>query len=224
MELSLSERVAEKIGYKFANENLLILSLTHSSASSKENNERLEFLGDSLLGLIISEQIFSLHPNLGEGELTRLRSALVKGETLSSLLKGMDVTQFVILGDSIKNNVCQSDKFYANFFEALLGAIYLDSNLEVCRKLILKWFDDLLKQTNLQTEKDNKSLLQEYLLCSGHVLPSYRIVCKKGPDHDKLFEVECLIKQLNVKTTGFAKTRKGAEQVAAGLALLKLKQ
>ena len=208
--------------YKFKNEALLDLAFTHSSFS-KTNNERLEFLGDSVLNLVITKYLFENYPELDEGKMSRVRSNLVNQETLSSLSKKLELQKNIKLSaGEEKTNGREKKSILSNTFEALIGAIYLDSDLDVVFNYIKKVYGDLLTNANLiKNNKDPKSILQEY--CQGRFLPLPNYNTKELNDKVNTFETVCSID--GIKDFGYGKgnTKKNSHQSAAEKMLEQLK-
>ena len=211
-------------GYEFDDSTLFELALTHRSVSA-QNNERLEFLGDSLLGLIVSIEIMKKFPRSSEGELTRIRASLVNGESLSSVAHQLGIGEMVLLGDGEKKSGgYRRPSILADVFEALIGAIYLDSNFETVKKLVLDIFQERIEsfETKTTTTKDSKTILQEHLQSHNLPLPTYNILEERGPDHQKDFRVECKTVLLEQNESATAGSKRKAEQAAAALTLKKL--
>ena len=208
--------------YKFKNEALLDLAFTHSSFS-KTNNERLEFLGDSVLNLVITKYLFENYPELDEGKMSRVRSNLVNQETLSSLSKKLELQKNIKLSaGEEKTNGREKKSILSNTFEALIGAIYLDSDLDVVFNYIKKVYGDLLTNANLiKNNKDPKSILQEY--CQGRFLPLPNYNTKELNGKVDAFETVCSID--GIKDFGYGKgsTKKNSHQSAAEMMLEQLK-
>ena len=208
--------------YKFKNEALLDLAFTHSSFS-KTNNERLEFLGDSVLNLVITKYLFENYPELDEGKMSRVRSNLVNQETLSSLSKNLELQKNIKLSaGEEKTNGREKKSILSNTFEALIGAIYLDSNLDVVLDYIKKVYGELLTNVNLiKNNKDPKSILQEY--CQGKFLPLPNYNTTELNDKVNTFETVCSID--GIKNYGYGKgtTKKNSHQSAAEMMLEQLK-
>lgn len=205
------------LGYSFKNESLLTQALSHRSVGS-QNNERLEFLGDSLLNFIIAEALFGKFPDAKEGDLSRLRASLVKGVTLAELAREMNLGEHVVLGGGeLKSGGHRRASILADTVEAIIGAIYIDSrSFETCRSMVLKWFDDRLDQVTMDNvEKDPKTELQEYLQERKKGLPLYRVVDTQGEAHAKIFVVECVLRSLSLSTTAKASSKRTAEKLAA---------
>ncbi len=205
-----------RLGHHFNDLTLLEMALTHRSMGAM-NNERLEFLGDSLLNLIIAEKLYREYPNLTEGELSRLRANLVKGETLAILGKELLINEYLRLGiGEIRSGGAERKSILANTIEAIIGAIYLDSNLEACRERVLTWFADRLDAISFTgVQKDPKTQLQEYLQSKKLALPEYIILSIKGEAHSQIFHVECRVRGLKQVSVGFGTSRRRAEQDAA---------
>ena len=210
------------IDYEFKNKALLDLAFTHSSFS-KINNERLEFLGDSVLNLVITKYLFENYPELDEGKMSRVRSNLVNQETLSSLSKNLELQKNIKLSaGEEKTNGREKKSILSNTFEALIGAIYLDSNLDVVLDYIKKVYGELLTNVNLiKNAKDPKSVLQEY--CQGKFLPLPNYNTTEVKDKINTFETVCSIN--GIKNYGYGKgtTKKNSHQSAAEMMLEQLK-
>lgn len=213
----------KKLGYTFKDPNLLILALTHRSFSGR-NNERLEFLGDAVLNFIAGEALFQHFPQAKEGQLSRLRARLVKGETLAVLARGFELGEFLRLGSGeLKSGGFRRDSILADATEAIIGAIYLDAGMDAARERVLVWLEqEFATLTLVDTNKDSKTRLQEFLQSRGCELPLYEVVDIQGEPHCRTFYVECQIKLLEQKTKGSGASRRIAEQVAAAEALIAL--
>jgi len=220
----LSSHFKKVLGYGFRNEALLITALTHRSFS-KTNNERLEYLGDAIVGFFIAEQLYIQFPQAAEGELTRLRSALVKKESLARIARDIQLGEYIKLGvGERKSGGWQRDSILSNAMEALIGAIYLDSDLENCRLIILGLYSPLLASLTLANiAKDPKTKLQEYLQANKCALPSYNVISEEGEDHDKLFIIKCEVEGFKDPVIAEGKSKRSAEQLAAAKALKILK-
>lgn len=208
--------LGERLGYQFNNKDLLHLALTHRSVSGK-NNERLEFLGDSLLNFFIAEALCKLYPELKEGELSRLRANLVNGTTLANLARDFKLGDCLNLGiGELKSGGFQRESILADAMEAIIAAIYLDSTLDMCRERVLIWFDTRLKDPSaLNTLKDPKTRLQEYVQSRQLPLPEYSILSIEGEAHAQLFHVQCQVPGFDIITKSTDTTRRRAEQKAA---------
>lgn len=210
------DNLIEKLHYKFHNVNLLRAALTHRSVHG-ENNERLEFLGDSLLNCIIAAALYQRYPTAKEGELSRLRASLVKGETLAIVAQEFELNKYIRLGTGeLRSGGAQRESILADALEAIIGAIYLDSDFSVCEKLVLSWFSDRLSLGSISDNlKDPKTLLQEYLQAQKLPLPLYTILSIEGEAHAQIFHIECRVPDLNQTATGKGRSRRKAEQEAA---------
>lgn len=206
----------EKLGYDFHNQQLLKLALTHRSFSA-DNNERLEFLGDSILNLIIGEALFKQFPDAKEGQLSRLRSALVRGDTLVLLAREFELNRYLILGEGeLKSGGLDRASILSDAVEALIGAIYSEAGFDICRAKVLHWYKDKLASMSLAvTHTDSKTRLQEYLQSRKLSLPDYRVVEVAGESHAQLFTVECYVSLLQKPARATASSRREAEKLAA---------
>lgn len=211
-----SATLCRKISYTFNQPELLRQALTHRSHSSP-HNERLEFLGDSVLNCAIAGLIFRHFPNLPEGELSRFRASLVNQQALFELAQALDLGEQIRLGDGeLKSGGHRRPSILADTLEAVLGAIYLDGGFAQAEKVVATLFMPLLHQLNPQTlDKDPKTLLQEYLQSRKLGLPQYSVVSTSGEAHQQQFLVECIIAKLNIRTIGKGASRRSAEQGAA---------
>lgn len=211
-----SRRLCKQIQYEFKTIELLEHALTHRSANSK-NNERLEFLGDSLLNLVITSALFQQFVKLSEGELSRIRALLVKGETLSEIALEIGLGDCLILGiGEKKSGGHKRASILADTLEALFAAVYLDSGFDTCKDLILRLYTSRLEATQLQKQsKDPKTELQEYLQARKIALPSYTLVKIEGSDHNQIFHIHCDVKNKNLHSEGKGFNRRKAEQEAA---------
>lgn len=209
------DRLMPKLGYEFNNINLLQAALTHRSVRGP-NNERLEFLGDSLLNFIIADQLYHRLTQAKEGDLSRLRALLVKGETLAEIAQEFELGDFLRLGPGeLKSGGFTRKSILADAFEAIIGAIYLDANFETCRQKVLDWFDNRLQEIHLAVKKDPKTRLQEYLQSRHLPLPQYDILTIEGEAHAQVFHIECRVSGLTFVTNSVGPSRRKAEQLAA---------
>lgn len=208
--------LSEKLGYQFKNPQLLEDALSHRSSRGK-NNERLEFLGDAILNFVIAAALYNKCPNAREGELSRLRASLVRGETLALLAHEFDLGQYIRLGaGELKSGGSQRNSILADAMEAVVGAIYLDAGMDVCQTCILNWYKQRLENfTELPDLKDSKTRLQEYLQANKLPLPSYTILTIEGVAHQQIFRVKCAILGLSTTSIGMGTSRRRAEQDAA---------
>jgi ribonuclease-3 len=213
----------EALGYRFNDLSLLEQALTHRSAD-KQHNERLEYLGDAVLGMCIAEVLYRKFPKQPEGKLTRMRSNLVKGHTLSAIARELSLGQFIRLGSGeMKSGGHRRDSILADAVEALLGAIYLESGLPAASAAIERLFSSRIAQLdpNIQI-KDNKTQLQEYLQSRQIELPNYEVISISGKDHAQTFKVRCSVETLDLSETALGKSRRIAEQEAAKTILEKI--
>lgn len=213
-------RLCKRLGYAFREPALLDTALTHRSAGGT-NNERLEFLGDAILGFVIADILYERFPGAQEGELSRLRANLVKGETLAEIARGLRIGDELMLGPGeLKSGGFRRDSILAGALEALVGAVYLDGGLEDGRRMVESIFGDLLASSapGLK-QKDPKTRLQEYLQARRTALPAYDVHAVEGLDHDQTFHVTCVIDGVEQPFRGTGTSRRKAEQDAAEKAL-----
>ena len=222
MSVSLS-RLERQLGYTFKDQELMVLALTHRSFAGR-NNERLEFLGDAILNFAAGEALFNRFPLAREGQLSRLRARLVKGETLAVLARGFDLGEYLRLGSGeLKSGGFRRESILADALEALIGAIYLDAGMEVAKERVMAWLaSEIDSLTLVDTNKDPKTRLQEFLQSRAVELPRYEVVDIQGEPHCRTFFVQCEIALLTDKTQGQGASRRIAEQVAAAAALVAL--
>lgn len=219
-------RLLSRIGYQFKKIELLQLALTHRSVSHKHNYERLEFLGDSLLGMIIANYLFEHYPNENEGRLTRMRATLVRQEALGKIAADLKLSQSLILSTGeLKSGGHHRESILADTVEAIIGAIYTDCHdLNVLQDIVLKWYAPYLDHIEPSDQlKDPKSRLQEYLQARKKPLPVYDVVDIQGDAPNQHFKVECLIEGLPVMY-GEGSSRRFAEQSVAAEILKILEQ
>ncbi|MBR3835269.1 MAG: ribonuclease III [Clostridia bacterium] len=216
------KELQKKLGYTFSDENLLIRALSHSSYvnenhSAGDSNERLEFLGDSVLGLITAENFYKNYTKLPEGELTKLRAATVCEKSLAGFAKQLDLGKYLLLGKGENLTGGRNrPSIQADAFEAIIAAIYLDGGMDCARHFVLKYIDEAIRQH--QSFKDYKTMLQEVVQRNPGEIVEYVLVGETGPDHDKRFAVEVHLNS-NVIGKGVGKSKKRAEQEAAREAL-----
>jgi len=210
------KRLSNKIGYTFNNIDLLLQALTHRSAKGT-HNERLEFLGDSILGYVIAEVLFQKFPTHDEGDLTRMRSTLVRGITLAEIGRGFDLGEHLILGPGeLKSGGHRRDSILEDAVEAIIGAVYLDSDNDTAKALVLNWFADRLDKIKPGNEqKDPKTRLQEYLQARKIALPLYDVVHTSGQSHNQQFTVRCTTEVIKTEVITKGTSRRKAEQAAA---------
>ena len=214
------KQLSSRLGYRFASEELLMQALSHRSVGAG-NNERLEFLGDAVLGMVIAQWLFERFPDASEGELTRLRASLVKGSTLAKVARKLALGECLVLGGGeLKSGGQRRDSILADALEALLGAVFVEAGLDGCRERVRDWFGELLGAISLDSnEKDAKTRLQEFLQSRGKPLPVYKVLRVEGDQHDQVFTVSCSIRGLDGPVTAQAPSRKKAEKRAAEQAL-----
>lgn len=214
------KKLSQRIGYEFKDESLIELALTHRSKGGK-NNERLEFLGDSIVNFVVAEALFHKFPEAKEGKLSRLRAGLVRGTTLAELGRDFDLGEFLVLGSGeLKSGGFNRESILADAIEAIIGAIYLDAGMDAVTERIHAWYGERL--TGLRMDdvvKDSKTQLQEYLQKSQNRLPKYEVIEVFGQAHDQKFKVSCRVEALPEVTLGIGSSRRIAEQNAALKAL-----
>lgn len=215
----------QKLGYKFNNINLLKNALTHSSYANEvrngfSSNERLEFLGDSVLSIVVSDYIYKHYPNMPEGELTKLRASLVCEKSLCAFSRELELGSYLMLGKGEdRGGGRERDSILADAFEAVLAAIYLDGGMEPARRHVMNFVLRELKHTDDEVFKDYKTALQEIIQRNPEESVTYILIDESGPDHDKSFTVEVRLNS-NVIGKGTGKNKKRAEQMAAKEALM----
>ena len=211
------------LNYKFKDIALLELALTHRSFKGK-NNERLEFLGDSILNFVVAKLLFEKFPHSVEGDLSRLRSQLVKASTLSEIGIELNVGNFLRLGEGeLKSAGWRRPSILADTVEAIIGAIFIDSGISEAQSIIKRWLDNRIEMIDpKKVKKDAKSLLQEFLQSKKIALPKYDISSIEGEAHSQSFIIQCHIPALGISVEGDGDSRKIAEQVAAKNALIAL--
>tara|TARA_Y100000758_G_C15959081_1_gene388919 strand:+ start:192 stop:875 length:684 start_codon:yes stop_codon:yes gene_type:complete len=211
------------LGYDFNDNSLLDLALTHRS-HSKDNNERLEFLGDAVLDLILSDTLYRGYSLMDEGNLSRMRASIVNEKSLSLVASQLLINEHLILGPGeMTSGGSQRDSILANTLEAILGAVFVDGGYHSVETIILKIFKDNINAIDPESDyKDSKSQLQELLQQQQKDLPQYQLIETTGDKHDQEFLIECVIDNGNIITTATAKNIKTAEQKAASKALKKL--
>ena len=204
------------VDYRFRDPGLLEKALTHRSAG-QGNYERLEFLGDSVLDLVVAEHLLELHPKAPEGDLSRMRSRLVRGESLKDMASRLDLGQYVRLGSGErKSGGRRRASILGDALEALLGAIYLDGGYERCKNVILQLIQPAVASLpDIEELKDAKTRLQEFLQARGRPLPLYALVHESGADHDKEFTVQCALEDSDDVSSATGSSRRKAEQAAA---------
>ena len=216
----MTSALARRLGYKFVDDQLLTTALTHRSVT-KHNNERLEFLGDSVLSCVISDLLFKYRPDADEGDLSRLRARLVREETLAQVARGLVLEEFLRLGEGeLKSGGFRRASILADALEAVLAAVFLDGGFQATYQVIETLFTPLLETLPAaESLKDPKTRLQEWLQARGLELPRYELLDQSGPDHKRTFKVACYAGSQDHAWTSQGSSRRRAEQAAAELAL-----
>ena len=219
-----AEKLCALTGYQFRQTNLLEQALTHRSYSRQLNNERLEFLGDSILNLIISNHIYERFSAADEGDLSRIRASLVKEETLAQVARQIDLGDYIHLGGGeLKSGGFRRASILSDALEALIGAIYLDSDYAQTEAAVLHLYREQLQNVDAGANlRDPKTRLQEHLQANKNSLPSYQVEKITGKSHDQVFTVSCKLTDLDMQSNGKGSSRKKAEQQAAQTILDKL--
>jgi ribonuclease-3 len=217
------KRLQRMLGYQFQDEGLLVQALTHRSVGSM-NNERMEFLGDAILGFEVAENLFQRHPNASEGELSRARAQLVKRETLASVARDLQLGEYLILGvGELRSGGQTRDSILSDAVEALIAAVYLDANIDSARALVRRVLKDRIANCSPQEQlKDAKTRLQELLQAQGKALPVYEVVSVEGNAHAQRFMVKCVVDSLGITQFGEGSGRRRAEQQAARNVLVEI--
>lgn len=224
MDKETLRQLEQIIDYKFSNTRLLVEALTHSSAATDRlsSNERLEFLGDAILSLVVCQRLFEQFKDYLEGDLTRIKSMLVSRGTCAQLSRQMSLQKFLTVGKSMITNRALSGSLAAGALEAVIAAICLDGGFEAARSFILKIFDPLIERADKEQVHGNfKSLLQQYVQDRLNATLVYMLVDEKGPDHNKCFELEVVIGDRRFPSA-WGTNKKEAEQKAALNALVEL--
>lgn len=219
------ERLEQQVGYPFARAELLAQALTHRSHGAV-HNERLEFLGDAVLNCVIAAELCERFGGLDEGDLSRLRANLVRREALHQIAQTLELGDQLRLGEGeLKSGGISRPSILADAFEAVVGAIFLDGGFAAAREAIRRLYEPLFAELDPGAPgKDPKTLLQELLQARKIALPRYSVVAARGAAHSQKFEVECLIAELSVRTTGSGSSRRTAEQEAASRAFEQLRR
>lgn len=222
MNPALNE-LARELGYTFSNPDLLHKAVTHRSASS-HNNERLEFLGDAILGFVVAELLYEKFPTAQEGQLSRLRASLVNRDALAQIARALNLGEYLHLGSGeLKSGGFRRESILADAVEAVFGAILLDSDTAHCRECIHRLLADKLAGLSISDQlKDPKTRLQEYLQSRGLGLPGYEVTEVAGRSHNQHFTVECRVDSVQRMSSGEGSSRRRAEQSAAGKMLTDL--
>ncbi len=218
LEISI-KKLTDGLGLRFNDEALLEEALTHRSVKgSGANYERLEFLGDAVLGAVIAEALYRQHRDVEEGTLSRMRAHLVRGETLAQVAREYSLGQYLHLGGSeLTSGVFERDSVLADVVESIIGALYMDQGFDAAQAFVLRLFEQRLKAVSSDTRllKDPKTRLQEELQSRALALPEYTMVDSVGKSHEKIFTVQCWIESLELRSTATATSRRKAEQAAA---------
>lgn len=220
----MAGRLEKTLGHRFSRPELLHQALTHRSHSSP-HNERLEFLGDSVLSCVVATLLYQRFPALKEGELSRLRASLVRQETLAEIAAGLHLGDELRLGEGeLKSGGFRRPSILADALEAIFGAIYLDAGFAAAQESIVALYESRLKLIDPEDAgKDAKTALQEWLQARHYAVPHYTLLATHGDAHAQEFEVACSVAALNLEARGSGTSRRGAEQQAAQLALEKLR-
>ena len=210
------EALCRQIGHQFSQPQLLQKALTHRSHSTA-HYERLEFLGDSVLNCAIAKYLYDHHPELPEGDLSRVRSNLVHQQTLFTLAQNLNIGELLLLGEGERKSAgSRRPSILADTMEALFGAVFLDADFAAAEQVVLRLYMPLIEQMDVQNlGKDAKTQLQEYLQARKLALPKYTVVATQGEAHAQLFVIECAIPQLKIASRGEGSSRRIAEQAAA---------
>ncbi|SMN11883.1 Ribonuclease III [uncultured Candidatus Thioglobus sp.] len=219
------DKLQKLINYQFKDITLLKQALTHRSVG-KNNNERLEFLGDSVLGAVVSRELYRRFPEIAEGKLSRFKSYVVRGQTLSLIAADLELSNLLVLGSGeLKSGGYNRKSIQADAVEAILGAIFLESDFDTVNTVILELFKEYIEAINPNdTLKDFKTQLQERLQKFGQTLPQYELIKTTGKDHNAKFTVSCLLKDQSIQVQQQAKNIKRAEQMCAEILLERLKK
>lgn len=214
------EALRKKLGLTFNNPQLFTMALTHRSASSN-NNERLEFLGDSILGFVIAQKLYDTFPDASEGALSRLRASLVNEATLAELARKYQLGDALVLGSGeLKSGGFRRDSILSDALEAIMGALFKDQGIVACQQWIESLFDEKLQNLSLNNwQKDPKTQLQELMQAKKMELPDYTLITMSGPSHEQTFKVRCSVPLIEETCIGTGISRKKAEQAAAELML-----
>ena len=224
MNQEVLKQIEQVIGHKFSNSQLLREALTHSSASESRSssNERLEFFGDSVLGVVICQTLFERFPDYLEGDLTKIKSMLVSRRTCARVAKQLGLQDFLKVGKGMSSSRALTGSLAAGVLESVIAAIYIDGGFEVSKNFILNCFAPIIDQVDaMQSHGNFKSVLQQYSQQHFNVTPIYALLDEKGPDHNKCFETEAVISGRHFESA-WGTNKKEAEQKAAFNALVEL--
>jgi ribonuclease-3 len=216
----MSEELCRRLGYSFQNEKLLKLALTHRS-SHDENNERIEFLGDSIVNFVTAEMLYHQFPYAQEGELSRWRASLINRDALGLIARDFQLGRHLILGaGELKSGGSERLSILSCAMEAIIGAIYLDGGFAAIQSCLIRWYQPLLDSlASAASHKDPKTMLQEYLQAQHKTLPIYTVESVEGEAHQQSFIVSCWVEAVDQKVLGKGSSRRRAEQEAAQLML-----
>jgi ribonuclease-3 len=217
------EALQARLGHRFRDARLLAQALTHRSHSTP-HNERLEFLGDGILNCIVAAELYARFDGLREGELSRLRASLVREQRLHELAASLALGDYLRLGEGeLKSGGFRRPSILADALEALVGAVYLDAGFDVAREVVVRLYRPILETLDAKgADKDPKTRLQEWLQSRKYALPQYSVIATSGAAHDQRFEVECVVRELDVRAVGSGTSRRIAEQEAARMAFERL--
>ncbi len=224
MDVNTLRQLEQLLDYRFSNSSLLTESIAHSSQTDNrlKSNERLEFLGDSILAVVICQALFSRFPDYLEGDLTKIKSRLVSRKTCAQLANGLGLTEFIQVGKGMTRTRAMEGSITAGTLEAVIAAIYLDGGLEAASEFVLKMFGPLIDKADAQEHQENfKSFLQQYVQRKLNLTPNYELLDEKGPDHNKCFETAVVVDERQF-SSAWGMTKKDAEQKAAYNALVEL--
>jgi len=224
MDEDVLRQIEQMLGYEFTDKNLLIKALTHSSAVDNRlmSNERLEFLGDSVLAVVICRSLFDNFTDYLEGDLTKIKSKLVSRETCAQISRRLGLQKYLKVGKGMVSNRALSGSLAAGVLETIIAAIYIDGGFEAAREFILRIYSPLIEEADAEQDHGNfKSLLQQYSQEQFNATPSYLLLDEKGPDHNKCFELEVTIEDRHFPSA-WGSNKKEAEQKAAFNALVEL--
>jgi len=224
MDNEVLQRVQQLVGYEFSNRNLLEKALSHSSAADNRllSNERMEFLGDSVLAVVICQTIFERFPDYLEGELTKMKSMLVSRGTCARVVRQLGLHKFLKVGKGMASSRALSGSLAASLLEAIIAAVYLDGGFDAAHSFILRVFSSLIDQADAEQAQGNyKSMLQQHAQEKFNVTPIYALLDEQGPDHNKCFESAVVIAERHF-SSAWGTNKKEAEQKAAFNALVEL--
>lgn len=215
----MSKELCRLLGYQFNDAKLLKLALTHRSCDTV-NNERLEFLGDSIVNFVIAEALYIELPYAQEGELSRTRASLINRDTLGNVARELKIGRFIQLGPGeLRSGGSERLSILSCTMEALIGAIYLDGGMAIARECILRWYQPYFSTLKTANRKDPKTQLQEHMQSIHGALPVYKVLSLEGESHNQVFIVSCTISKMAKETIGKGSSRRRAEQAAAELML-----